>query len=112
MSHFGRELRGFARGHVGKIGDNQVEPAFDRVEQMTLPKIECGPEGQGALRFRARARAPRGKVDGVELGVGKTGGEGKRDNAAARADIKHALDFPARAGRIDIRPVARFRGGG
>ena len=38
MQHFARELRGFARGDVGEIGDDQVELAVDLFEQMPCRK--------------------------------------------------------------------------
>src|SRR5437773_10276009 len=39
VSQLGRKLHGFACGDVGEVGDDQVEGAFNRIEQMALPKV-------------------------------------------------------------------------
>ena len=93
MSHLGRKLRGIARGDVGEVGDDQVERALDRVEQMALPKMDAIRKAKSLCVFAGERESVGGKVDGMQFGVWKTGGEGERDHAAAGPDIEHARDF-------------------
>src|ERR1041385_248733 len=98
MPHLGSELRSFARADVGEVGDDQVESAFGWFEKMTLPETDAigNPEPPGIFA-RERERV-RGKINGVQLRIWKTRGEGERDDAAAGSDIEHAWIF--RPGKI------------
>ena len=93
MQHLGRELRGCARGDVGKIGHDQIEHACDRFEQMTLHEMDSVRNAEPVRVFARERERFRREIDGVQLRVGKARGERERDDAAAGSDIEHARIF-------------------
>ncbi len=77
-----------ARRDVGRVGDDGVERAGDRLEQVALQHLHVEPEPGGVgPRHRERARA---ELRGHHVEVGALGLERQRDRPRARADVGHA----------------------
>jgi len=101
MLHFGCELRGLTGRYVGKIGDDQIETAFYRLEQVALPKPDAFQKAELLCVFTRERERVRGQVDGMQLGLRKAGGERNNDDSAAGANIKDARRlWPAQVSQL------------
>ena len=82
-----RQLRVKARGHVWQVGDDQVEPAWQKCQQLALDEIDPARHAVcGGVASRERQRLPR-RVDRDDARRWAVYRDRHGDRAAAGTDI-------------------------
>lgn len=98
---FARELRRFASGDVGKVGNDEVVFAVDALEEMALRKPKPFQRAEALGVFACEVECILREIDRVDFRVWKSRSQRKRNHSTASANVEHARIFrPAEIAKV------------